>query len=348
MTESGVDISKWQGSVDWAEAKTQLGFAMVKATQGVAEVDPDYAPNIAALREVGEHRGSYHYSDGGDAAAEAEFYVQHAGRQNGEMQALDFEGAVLENPDPVGWAAAWLAKVIELTGNRPLIYMSGSTVTRFDWARVVALNVGLWCASWGGTPDHGQWPFAIMWQRDDNGRLAGIGGNVDQDVFYGDASVWARYANNFEPPAIAHPAPAPAPAPLPAPHPQPAPAPAPVPGTAVYTVKAGDTLTAIAAEHGMSIAQLVHANEHAYPSLAWNENLIQIGWRLLVPNRVPAPAHPVSQPATHTVVAGDTLSSIAGTYHTSVAELVTLNAGHYPTLPHDPNLIDIGWTLRVA
>lgn len=280
-TIDGIDVSKWQGRIDWLEAHHQLGFVMAKATQGVVEVDSDYARNIAKARRDGLHRGSYHYPNAGDPIAEADYYVEHADRRNGEMQALDFEGAVLELADPVGWAEAWLARVLDRTDNVPLIYMSGSVVHAHDWSRVIKLDAGLWVASWGAKPDPGQWPFVIMWQRDDTGQLRGIHGQVDEDVFYGNAAVWADYANNRH--TKGQPL-APTPAPRPAAPAAPAPAPARPPAAtpASYVVQAGDYLSRIAAEHHVSVRQLVAWNRHRYPSLGWNPNLIQIGWTLTV------------------------------------------------------------------
>jgi len=332
----GIDASHWQGKVDWDEAVHAIGFAMLKATQGTNYVDPTYAGNITALRQNGERRGSYHWPNGGDPKAEAGWYVHHAGRQNGEMQALDFEGDILNHADPVGWAAAWLAEVFRLTGNRPLIYMSGSVCTRFDWSRVVQLDVGLWVASWQTTePTHlGAWKFAIMWQRDDDGHLAGIDGRVDQDVFFGDSETWQKYANNSTLPASPPPAPVPAP-----------PKPPATPPGAVYTVKHGDTLSGIGNAHDVTVHQLVAANEHRYPSLGWNPDLIQVGWQLVIPDGK-APAAPAPFP-THVVVAGDTLSELAGVYKTSVAELVKLNEGKYPSLKTNADHIEVGWVLAV-
>lgn len=326
----GNDLSHWNGHVDWSQAKEQLQFAMVKATQGTNYVDPLYSEDITGLRVAGERRGSYHYPNGDDPAAEAAWYVHHAGRQNGEMQALDFEGEILNHHDPVGWAAAFLGRVRELTNNLPLIYMSGSVCTRFDWSRVQAMGVGLWVASWQSVaPTHlGGWKFAIMWQRSDDGSLAGVHGRVDQDVFFGNATTWAAYANNHGTPAPPPPGP-----------PKPTPPPAPTPSAPkTYSVQHGDTLSAIGRAHDVSVHQLVVANEHRYPSLGWNEDLIQVGWVLIISTS----PHP---PATYTVKKGDTLSGIATHYATTVAHLVDLNKAHYPSLAKNDDLIQVGWVL---
>jgi len=50
----------------------------------------------------------------------------------------------------------------------------------------------------------------------------------------------------------------------------------------------------------------------------------------------------------YTVLPGDSLSTIAFRTGTTVAELVALNQGSFPTLAHNPNVIEIGWKLRLS
>jgi LysM repeat protein len=68
------------------------------------------------------------------------------------------------------------------------------------------------------------------------------------------------------------------------------------------------------------------------------------------------PASAASAPAasastttqTYTVVRGDTLSKIANRFHTTVARLVDLNKGRYPSLARNSHVIRVGWVLKVA
>lgn len=344
MTKSlaGADVSHWQTAIDWSQADKQLGFAMLKCTEGETNADPTYPSRIAELRTGGQRRGSYHFAGAGNPNTEAQHYVTTAGRVNGEMQALDFEGAVLTVADPVGWAAEWLGKVIDLTDNIPLIYMSASTVSRFDWTRVIALNAGLWVASWSAKPPAvGPWPFWVMWQRTDAGELAGTPGKVDLDVFNGSADIWAKYADNRTAPTPPQPAsPAKPVGPKPKPQTQPAAA------ADVYTVRDGDTLSSIAAAHHTTWRQLVAWNAAKYPQLTANPNLIHVGWQLTTGHT--AAAAPTPAPARAVVVQkGDTLSGIAAAHHTTVAALVAENRGRYPTIAADPNLIQPGWVLTL-
>ena len=110
---------------------------------------------------------------------------------------------------------------------------------------------------------------------------------------------------------------------------------------ATYTVKAGDTLGQIAANHQTSVNQLVQLNKLANP------NLIYVGQVLTIKQATSAsqsttatPAKPASS-ATYTVKAGDTLSQIAASYGTSYQNLASLN--HLS----NPNEIYVGQTLKL-
>ncbi len=93
-----------------------------------------------------------------------------------------------------------------------------------------------------------------------------------------------------------------------------------------YVVQPGDTLSVIAADHGVSTSELAEANGIA------NRHLIRVGQTL----KVPTP-----EPSFHTVEAGDSLGAIAAAYGVSVSDLVALNG------LSDPNRIKIGQELQL-
>lgn len=101
--------------------------------------------------------------------------------------------------------------------------------------------------------------------------------------------------------------------------------------SADYEVQAGDTLNQIAAELGVSKAELIATNGIADP------DLIRVGQVLVVPGQTAtAPA------TTHVVSAGETLAGIAGVYGTSVDSLVSAND------LANPNLIRIGQQIVIS
>lgn len=104
----------------------------------------------------------------------------------------------------------------------------------------------------------------------------------------------------------------------------------------VYTVKAGDTLYRIALEYGVTVRQLVTANNIVQP------RLIRLGQKIVIPTASDAVADS-SQPfgMKYTVVSGDTLSEIALKYGVTVDQLVKTNQ------INEPNLIYIGQILTL-
>jgi len=103
-----------------------------------------------------------------------------------------------------------------------------------------------------------------------------------------------------------------------------------------YVIRAGDTLIGIAIRFGTSVSEIVAANNISNP------NLIFAGSVLIIPDgggSPPAPTPPPSGSGNHIVQPGDTLSSLARRFGTTVAELAALNN------LVNPNLIYVGQVL---
>lgn len=114
----------------------------------------------------------------------------------------------------------------------------------------------------------------------------------------------------------------------------PAPAPTASAPARVHTVVAGDTVTAIAAKHGTTIAAVLAENKLSRSSIIYPGQKLRIpGARAAAPAAAPAaPAAPTmthaaaTAPAgSHTVAAGDSVFAIAARYRTSVAAILAAN-----------------------
>ncbi len=84
-----------------------------------------------------------------------------------------------------------------------------------------------------------------------------------------------------------------------------------------YTVKRGDTLSGIARDHGVSISDLVDANDIKNP------DLIYAGQVLLIPGQTPAKSEPTE--VIHLVKKGETLAKIASAYKVSAVAIARAN-----------------------
>jgi GH25 family lysozyme M1 (1,4-beta-N-acetylmuramidase) len=192
MTLHGIDISHWQTGIDLGATDAQ--FVIVKVTDGSGGIDPAAAAFAHQVIDAGLLGGAYHYYEGagtGVARREADHFVDTLQPVIGRaLLALDFEHSTTD----VAGAHAFLDRVTERTGVRPLIYMSQSLCTAHDWS-AVAKDYALWVARYtsADTPGPtGAWDDVTMWQYTDAHHTAGY--TVDADRFYGDPDTWRALA----------------------------------------------------------------------------------------------------------------------------------------------------------
>lgn len=107
-----------------------------------------------------------------------------------------------------------------------------------------------------------------------------------------------------------------------------APAAPPAPAAASYTVAEGDTISSIAAHHGLSIAAVLSANGLDWSSIIYPGQIIAIPGASAAPAAPEAPAPPTAPPAvggTYVVAGGDTISAIAQLHAVSVQAVLEAN-----------------------
>lgn len=182
----GIDVSHWQGALDWhgLAAAHRLDFAFTKATEAEGFVDPRFRSNWAGIREVGLIRGAYHFArPDTNAVDDARAFVATV-KGAGAMTPTDLVALDLEVGAPVGvslhgWATAWGAEVRKLLPGYSVGLYHSHPVGGFDW---------WWYARWPGITT---WPTDIpavprsgtpdIWQWTDK-----LGGRtIDANVFGG-------------------------------------------------------------------------------------------------------------------------------------------------------------------
>lgn len=204
MVMRGIDISKWQSGIDLSAVNAD--FVIVKATEGIGYVDKSCDGFFQKALSLGKKLAFYHFArPTNDAVREADFFYENCKGYFGKaIPILDWESG---NTSNVEWAKRWLDRVYQLSGVKPVIYMSESVVNAYDWSSVAAADYGLWVAKYrDNNPDYNYsmanagtrpkvkwWKFYCMWQWTSSGRLNGYNGNLDCNVFYGDKSTWDAY-----------------------------------------------------------------------------------------------------------------------------------------------------------
>ena len=210
---NGIDTASYQAGLD--PRKVPMDFNIVKATQGVAYINPDFTRMAKATVDAGKLIGIYHYAEGKDAKAEADFFLRTIPGYIGKaVLALDWEG--MQNPTfgtgrDVTWCKAFCDRVYEKTGVRCFIYMSKSVCREHDW-KAVAKDYPLWCAQyasmnrtgyqdrpWTDSSGFGAWKGPTIYQYSSRGALSGWWDNnswkyLDLDLAYLTADQWRAWA----------------------------------------------------------------------------------------------------------------------------------------------------------
>lgn len=204
MTMNGIDISNWQAGINLSNIA--FDFLIARATEGIGCVDKYCDGYIQQAIKLCKPFGFYHFArPTNDPIREADFFYNNCRGYFGKgIPILDWESG---NTSKVTWAKKWLDRVYQLSGVKPVIYMSESVVNANNWSAVAAADYGLWVAKYrdnspdynynmanaGSRPKVKWWNFYCMWQWTSSGRLTGYNGNLDCDVFYGDRSTWDAY-----------------------------------------------------------------------------------------------------------------------------------------------------------
>ena len=197
MSIRGIDISNHQGRAGFKISNHlhQIDFCIVKATQGLTFVDSYCDVFVQTLRAAGKLWGFYHFGRDNDPVAEADAFYRNCENYFGEgIPVLDWEA-----DQSVDWVNRFVARIYELTRVHPWIY---GNPWRFNQGGVDQ-NCMRWIASYPNviSPpldyDPGEAPqtdgLVGAWQFCSDGRLEGYAGNLDFDIFYGDAEAWQRY-----------------------------------------------------------------------------------------------------------------------------------------------------------
>jgi lysozyme len=189
----GIDVSSYQGEVDWARVKRGgIAFAFARISDGSGELDNEFAHHWRAMKRAGVVRGAYQFFRAGqDAVAQAnlaaELLALAGGMEPSDLGvAIDIETTDGKASEEVSAAVArWLESAERLTGRTPIIYtnaaMSGVLVARFA-------KYPLWVANWDtGCPTvPSGWSKWRYWQTSNSGRVDGIATPVDLDVLDGN------------------------------------------------------------------------------------------------------------------------------------------------------------------
>ncbi len=294
----GIDISEFQGEVDFEEVR-RSGIEAVYIRVGAGDYTDEYfAENYERAKAAGLKIGFYHYVTARsveEGRRQARFFASlAAGREPDMRLAMDFEYfGSLSVSQINAISEAYLDELTALTKREAVIYSDLSNA-RNIFSRALAEKYPLWAAQYGADEPsaNGKWREWVGFQYTDEGKVGGIYGNVDRNIFTegiflsdsgridGEKRTTVRARTR----------------------------------TLTVYVRAGDTLWAIAREYGTTVEAIVRENRIVDP------NRIFAGERL----RITLPARGNGEEI-YTVRRGDTPISIAGKFGVTLSALEDRN-----------------------
>lgn len=191
----GIDVSKWQGKIDWSQVKNEASFAIIRCGfrgQSSREIyeDPYVDQNMKNATANGIRIGLYFYSTAqneAQAVEEASLAVAIANRNGGVSLPIYFD--IEDSATQGGLTTAERDAMVMAFCNtvRAAGYQAGVYANTWWFKNYLTPSsypgwVSIWIARWAETPEYNG-RFDI-WQYSSKGSVSGINGNVDMNISY--------------------------------------------------------------------------------------------------------------------------------------------------------------------
>lgn len=193
----GIDVSHHQKRINWYKVKQDsIDFVFMKATEGKDFRDPNFELNWRSTKEKNIIRGAYHfYRPSIDAEVQAKHFIRTVKLSSGDFPpVLDLE--VSDNRPKrivIEGAKNWLTIIEKHYGIKPILYVNRNWFEEYVDGNFDDYVV--WMAAYTVSPQpklvNGKdW---IFWQYTNRGRVNGINGAVDLNVFSGSKEALKQF-----------------------------------------------------------------------------------------------------------------------------------------------------------
>lgn len=191
---NGIDVSVHNGAIDWQKVKAsgKADFCIIRAGYGksISQKDAKFEQNYAGCKAHGIPVGAYWYSYAitpAEAEAEARTFLQAIAGKQFEMPVyfdIEEKKALATGKNNVSAIVKAFCNVMEKAGYWCGVYASRAHVQSY-FDDDCKIRYSLWLAEWGAKLNYNGGEVG-MWQYSDNGKVNGIGTNVDMDICYVD------------------------------------------------------------------------------------------------------------------------------------------------------------------
>ena len=328
----GIDVSNWSGYINWRDVREAgIEVAIIQASEGTFYRDPYLHEFYDGAKENGIKVGFYHFFNPGSSptpSEQARYFVDTIRGLDSDLKlVLDLEQTGgLDNYEVTRQAIEFLEEVRNYSGLDVAVY-TYTNFAQYNLYEGLGLSeYPLWIAqlSEGGPSPNPIWGNKyVAWQYSDTGRVRGINASTDLDLVYDGMFLDDREdipKEQKQPQRI----------------PGTRQEPSTQSGVIYYTVQEGDTLTSIAQKYDTTVHEITVTNSIVNPNLIYVGEVLKIypGNRSIIKRKKVFTT-------TYIVQSGDTLTSIAIKFDTTVQAIAELND------LQNPNLIYVGEILKI-
>ena len=195
MSTKGIDVSHYQGNINWEKVKPQIDFAILRMGLGddiTSQDDKQFERNYAECVRLGIPFAVYFFSYAVNKAKVAKEIAHIKRLLNGKKinapvyidventKGLDWRK--ISNAELLGIMQEFNAQLAAL-GCKMGIYSSRSAFWNEKMTDKWYDNISKWVAEYGDKVNNFNRTYDI-WQHTSKGRIDGISGNVDMNVMY--------------------------------------------------------------------------------------------------------------------------------------------------------------------
>ena len=191
-TIKGIDVSRWQGNIDWQKVKNDgVEFAFIRIGAYDYSIDSKFETNIKSANEVGVPVGVYYYCTARTpeaARSQAQFVIYNLqGYQVSYPIVIDLEDSSMEDlsKEEIGYIAKAFCDEVRAAGYIPMLYCNENWAKNYIDMSLLS-DVELWIAAYCNVYNTNI--ERDIWQCCSTGRVDGINGDVDIDFGYTDYS----------------------------------------------------------------------------------------------------------------------------------------------------------------
>ncbi|MDY0018914.1 MAG: GH25 family lysozyme [Anaerolineae bacterium] len=177
---AGIDVSRWQGEIDWTKvAAAGYRFAVIRATVGDQYTDPRFYVNWGRAKDAGLLLSAYHVlKPGTTPESQLAYFMGVVGERKADFPlVLDIEVADgLSSQKVTDSVRTSLQRLTELEGRKPIVYSA-----RWFWSANVRPSAewaayDLWVANYGVSEPtlFDSWKTWRFWQYSEKGKVPGV------------------------------------------------------------------------------------------------------------------------------------------------------------------------------